>query len=206
MTRIKICGLTREADVQQATTFGAWACGFVLTDAPQRVSAERARELSRLARRCLTVGVFSTESAEQIAAAMDEASLLCAQLGAGPAGPSVAAVRAAAQELGIRPRIIATADAPDAAEADFVLARNTEGTEDDWSTAAAVEGASYRLVVGGDLTAATVGAAISQTKPLAVDVSSSVESTPGEKDQALLTAFFNAVADADRELRSGATG
>ncbi len=47
-TRIKICGLTREADVDAAVQAGADAIGFVLyPDSPRFVSPERAGELAR---------------------------------------------------------------------------------------------------------------------------------------------------------------
>ena len=47
-TRIKICGLTREADVDAAVEAGADAIGFVLyANSPRHVSAARAAELAR---------------------------------------------------------------------------------------------------------------------------------------------------------------
>ena len=47
-TRIKICGLTREADVDAAVEAGADAIGLVLyARSPRYVSAERAGELAR---------------------------------------------------------------------------------------------------------------------------------------------------------------
>ncbi|MEN9472073.1 MAG: hypothetical protein RLZZ495_162, partial [Pseudomonadota bacterium] len=47
-TRIKICGLTREEDVDAAVDAGADAIGFVLyPKSPRAVSVERAAELAR---------------------------------------------------------------------------------------------------------------------------------------------------------------
>jgi len=49
MTRIKICGLTREADVEAAVAAGADAIGFVFyAKSPRAVTPERARALARL--------------------------------------------------------------------------------------------------------------------------------------------------------------
>ena len=48
MTRIKICGLTREADVEAAAAAGADAIGFVLYDkSPRALSVHRAADLAR---------------------------------------------------------------------------------------------------------------------------------------------------------------
>ncbi|MEO7885712.1 MAG: phosphoribosylanthranilate isomerase, partial [Polaromonas sp.] len=47
-TRIKICGLTREEDVDAAVAAGADAVGFVMYEAsPRYITAERAAELAR---------------------------------------------------------------------------------------------------------------------------------------------------------------
>ncbi len=47
-TRIKICGLTREQDVDAAVAAGADAVGFVLYEkSPRYVSPQRAAELAR---------------------------------------------------------------------------------------------------------------------------------------------------------------
>ena len=64
-TRIKICGLTREQDVDAAVEAGADAIGFVLYPAsPRAVSAERAAELaSRLPPFVTPVLLFVNEDA-----------------------------------------------------------------------------------------------------------------------------------------------
>ncbi len=130
MTAVKVCGLTRERDVRLAVECGAWACGFVLTDSPRRVTAQQAGPLARAARSTarsaagsavLTVGVVTTESPAWIAAALAVAGLAAVQLSAGADGPTVAAVRAAAMSSGLRPLLIAAADTPDAGDADLVL-------------------------------------------------------------------------------------
>ena len=68
-TRIKICGLTREQDIDDAVTAGVDAIGFVLYPPSQRaVSIERAAELAkRLPAFVTPVLLFVNETAETIA-------------------------------------------------------------------------------------------------------------------------------------------
>jgi len=70
-TRIKICGLTREQDVDCAVACGADAIGFVLYPKSRRaVSPARAAELARrLPPFVIPVLLFVNESAEQVQAA-----------------------------------------------------------------------------------------------------------------------------------------
>ena len=70
-TRIKICGLTREEDVDAATDAGADAVGFVMyAKSPRYVSADRAAELvKRLPPFVTPVLLFVNASATEIIAA-----------------------------------------------------------------------------------------------------------------------------------------
>ena len=69
-TRIKICGLTREEDVDAAVAAGADAVGFVMYEAsPRYVTIERAAELAaRLPPFVTPVLLFVNESATKIIA------------------------------------------------------------------------------------------------------------------------------------------
>src|SRR5689334_13856325 len=71
-TRIKICGLTREQDVDAAVEAGADAVGFVLFPAsPRAVTADRARQLaSRLPPFVTPVLLFVNEPAAAALAAL----------------------------------------------------------------------------------------------------------------------------------------
>ena len=70
-TRIKICGLTREADVDDALDAGADALGFVLyAKSPRAVSLARAAELAaRLPPFVMPVLLFVNASAQEVAQA-----------------------------------------------------------------------------------------------------------------------------------------
>ena len=69
-TRVKICGLTREEDVDAAVAAGADAVGFVLyAPSPRAVTPERAAQLARRLPPFVTpVLLFVNESAPKIIA------------------------------------------------------------------------------------------------------------------------------------------
>jgi len=204
VTRVKICGLTRERDVLAATRLGAWACGFVLSESPRRVEVSRAAQLTPLTGRSLAVAVVTTEDAEWIAAAVAAGGFGAVQLCAGADGPTVADVRAAAQERALRPLVIAAQGTTDASSADLLLldSRTKEayggtGRTLDWPALAAQHLPRERLVLAGGLRPANADLAIKLLRPRVVDASSGVERAPGIKDPRLLNAFFGAVAGAD---------
>ena len=58
------------------------------------------------------------------------------------------------------------------------------------------------IILAGGLNAENVGKAISTVHPFCVDVSSAVESAPGEKDPNMIREFFEAVIKADLEVYS----
>src|SRR5665811_2116527 len=96
MTRVKICGLTTGKDVKLAAGYRAWACGFVLSESPRRVSAARAAELTPLCGDSLAVAVVATDAPHWLAGAVAAGRFGAVQLSAGADGASVAAMRAAA--------------------------------------------------------------------------------------------------------------
>ena len=73
-TRIKICGLTREQDVDAAVDAGVDAIGFVMyAPSPRAVSLQRALELSRRLPPFVTpVLLFVNEDATKVIAACAE--------------------------------------------------------------------------------------------------------------------------------------
>ncbi len=219
VTLIKVCGLTRAEDARLAAELGAWALGFVLTGSPRRVRAGEAAELIAAATRAdygasgekpgrspHAVAVVTTEPAGWVADALAESGADAVQLSAGADGPGVAQIREAAARLRRRPLVIAAADTPDVALADFVLldartagAYGGTGETLDWEALAAdpATPAGDVVVLAGGLLPDNVGAAIAALRPAAVDLSSGVESAPGVKDHQGLRDFFAAVVQAD---------
>lgn len=206
-TRIKICGLTREADVDAAVTAGADAIGFVFyPPSPRHVTPERAAELARRIPPFVdVVGLFvNAEPAAVLATCAsvplnllqfhgDEDAAYCRQF----SRPYLRAAR-------VRPGLDLVEFAGSFPEARgllldaFVEGYGGGGHVFDWTLIPpALPG--YLLLSGG-LNADNVAAAIERVRPDAVDVSSGVESGKGIKDHAKIAAFVAAVRKADDRL------
>jgi phosphoribosylanthranilate isomerase len=216
-TRIKICGLTREEDVDCAVAAGADAVGFVLyPPSPRHVTAQRAAELARRLPAFVTpVLLFVNEPVESVRAACellpaamlqfhgDETAEQCrAAAGARPF------LRAARIPLESSPAfdLVEFASLHDRASAILVDALvegyGGGGKAFDWSRLP--PSVNAHLVLSGGLTPANVGDGIVQVRPrcksLAVDVSSGVESAKGVKDPDKIHRFVAAVRAADALL------
>ena len=203
-TRIKICGLTREADVDAAVEAGADAVGFVLYDkSPRFVTLARAVELAkRLPPFVMPVGLFVNAAEPEIDAACAAIPQLLLQFH-GDETPAQCA-RAA------RPFLRAARVAPGFDLLDFatrfahaqaiLLDAHVEGYGGggkvfDWSLVQSA--VPLPLVLSGGLHAGNVIHGIHALRPWAVDVSSGVESAKGIKDADAIRRFCDAVREAD---------
>ena len=203
-TRIKICGLTREADVDAAVQAGADAIGFVLYAAsPRAVSAQRAGELARRLPPFVTpVLLFVNASPAEIAAGVQAVphALLQFHGDESPAdctAPGRPYLRAARMATGVDLLDLAAAhsQATGLLLDTHVEAYGGSGKAFDWSLVP--PRVPLPVVLSGGLNPASVTAGIAQVRPWGVDVSSGVESAKGIKDAALVRAFCDAVHDAD---------
>ncbi len=219
-TRIKICGLTREEDVDAAVAAGADAIGFVMYEKSQRhVTIDRAAELAmRLPPFVTPVLLFVNQSAIEIIAACaripcallqfhgDESAEACQQFGR-------PFIRAARIPLGENPGtsllafdLLKYAQDYSAAQA-ILLDAHVEGfggggKKFNWSLLP--PSVNAHLVLSGGLTPANVIDGILQVRPrgitLAVDVSSGVEVSKGIKSAEKINQFVAAVRAADEQL------
>jgi phosphoribosylanthranilate isomerase len=203
-TRIKICGLTRAADVDAAVQAGADAVGFVFyARSPRHVVLAHAAELARRLPPFVTpVGLFVNASAAEIEAAVaaipqlllqfhgDESPQDCARAGR----PFVRAARVA-------PGFDLLDFASRFAQAQALLldahvdGYGGGGKVFDWSLVRAA--VPLPVVLSGGLHAGNVIQGIQQLRPWAVDVSSGVESAKGIKDADAIRRFCDAVREAD---------
>jgi phosphoribosylanthranilate isomerase len=206
-TRIKICGLTREADVDAAVDAGADAIGLVLYEkSPRFVDVARAAALaSRLPPFVTPVGLFVNATDAQVARAVAEMPALLLQFHGDESPESCAAharpyLRAARMSAGFD--LLDFADRFHDAQA-LLLDAHVDGYGGggkvfDWSLIPA--GVSRPLVLSGGLHAGNVVDGILQARPWAVDVSSGVEQAKGVKDAGLIRRFCDQVREADARM------
>jgi phosphoribosylanthranilate isomerase len=211
-TRIKICGITREADLDAAVAAGADAVGFVLyTRSPRHVTAARAGELARRLPPFVTpVCLFVNAAAAEIDATLqavphallqfhgDETPADCRA----PGRPYMRAVR-------MGPRVdLLDSSALYADAAALLLDAHVEGYGGggkvfDWSLIP--PSVPLPVVLSGGLNPANVTEGVLRLRPWAVDVSSGVESAKGIKDAALVRRFCDAVREADARMAIAGT-
>ncbi len=217
-TRVKICGLSRESDVDAAVQAGADAVGFVMYPAsPRHIPLARAAELARRLPPFVTpvlLFVNESESAVQAACAAIPQALLQFHGDETPAQCAAAAqghpyLRAARIPLGDGAAgfdLVKYAQEYSRAQAILLDAHvdgfGGGGKAFNWSLLP--PSVNCHLVLSGGLTPANVTDGISALRPrcktLAVDVSSGVEASRGVKDPGKIRQFVAAVRAADEHL------
>jgi phosphoribosylanthranilate isomerase len=226
-TRIKLCGLTREQDVDAAVAAGVDAVGFVLyAPSPRGVSIQRAAELAqRLPPFVTPVLLFVNHSAAEVADACalipsctaqfhgDESPQACFEMTGGGLRPYLRAARipmgadAAGFDLVNYAHLYSEAQA-------ILLDAHVDGFGGggkafNWSLLP--PNVNAHLVLSGGLDCANVGDGIAQLRPccksLTVDVSSGIEADApgggtlkGIKDPEKINQFVAAVRAADERL------
>mgnify|MGYP001555368694 FL=1 len=194
---VKICGLGSAEQVRAAVDAGADAVGFVFADSVRRIDPADAAAISNTVPDTIKkVAVMLHPSNEEWREVLN----------------------------GFAPDVLQT-DAEDFASLDmptdvecwpvyregnkvtdtlfsrFVYEgpKSGQGETVDWAQAATVARRGNMILAGG-LSAANVGEAIETVRPFGVDVSSAVESAPGEKDPDMIREFISAARAAESEL------
>jgi len=196
--RVKLCGLTRRADVEFVARAGATHAGMIFVPGtPRAVTLERARELGETAKAhgLKTVGVFRDASVEELASATRELSLDIVQLH-GSEDPAV--VRQAIPD-DVEIWAVCSDGAPQRPGTDRTLFDSGSGGTGavfDWSQVAHRDDLATAFLAGG-IGPGNAGAA-SRVGAYGLDVSSGVEAAPGEKDPVKVTALFDALRPKSR--------
>ncbi|MBI5005704.1 MAG: phosphoribosylanthranilate isomerase [Nitrosomonadales bacterium] len=201
MTRIKICGITREQDVSTVAGNGADALGLVFYEkSPRHVDVLQAAKLAQAVPPFVTVvGLFVNPTVAYVREVLakvpldvlqfhgEESPEFCRQFGR----PYLKAIR-------VKTGVDLVECAARYADAQgLLLDAYVEGTQGgtgesfDW--ALIPQNLSLPVILSGGLHAGNVAQAIRQVRPYAVDVSSGVEASKGIKDAAKVAAFIKEV-------------
>ena len=210
LAKVKFCGMTRPQDAALAGEIGASYVGVVFAAGPRRVTPIQGRAiLDAVGSMAKRVGVFGTNSPEEIEKASHEARLDVVQLHADPTTADIRAVRmkfsgevwAAIRIAGshIPPESESLFTTADAIVLDSRSERRLGGTGEalPWNELAvdlARDRGSAAVVLAGGLKPGNVASAVRTLAPDVVDVSSGVESSPGVKDPWLMREFYAAAS------------
>ena len=196
MTKIKLCGMMRPADVIAAEELGADYIGFVLTAGFRRsLTLEAFLELESytLNGSAKKVGVFVNEPIENIAGLYaDKLDLI--QLHGSEDGEYIRSLREQTGKPIIKAftvRSEADIEAAGKSTADYVLLDSGTGTGKTFDHSL-IKSIERPFFLAGGLNAENVGAAVKALNPFAVDASSGIE-TDGIKDKNKMAAFVSAV-------------
>jgi phosphoribosylanthranilate isomerase len=218
-TRIKLCGMTREDDVQAAVAAGADALGFVFyPDSPRFVSPDTASNLlSHVPAFIATVGLFVNASKDQVLETLASAPVSTLQFHGDETLEQCCKISMAAN----RPFLKVLRVKPDMRAADLLEYEQScraasrlfsgvlldtwvdeyggSGKVFDWSLIP--EELAPRVVLSGGLSVQNAADAVVRVRPFAVDVSSGIELAKGIKDSVKMRAFVDAVHQADATSR-----
>ncbi|MDR1777143.1 MAG: phosphoribosylanthranilate isomerase [Desulfovibrio sp.] len=189
---VKICGFTRQEDVDDALRLGVDLCGFIFhPKSPRCITPEQAAEIRSDGMR--RIGVFVEHGLEEILRAMDVAGLDFAQLHgkqsvecARAVGPS-RIIRVIWPDLYSHRALLHNelrkfADSCAMYLLDAGFSGGGSGKRLEWQDLAGLD-APHPWILAGGLNASNVGKAISQCGPAGLDFNSGVEDGPGVKNR-----------------------
>ncbi|MCH8823846.1 MAG: phosphoribosylanthranilate isomerase [Planctomycetes bacterium] len=203
-TRIKICGITSIEIANVATNAGADIIGLMVNvpASPRNLSIEKAQEIAKaLPPQTMVVVVMQNESA-QIA---EQIPSTWVQLHGDEDEQTVAEFAKTKHVIkGFRFDIEQVKRWNADPHIDVLLIDGSSGGKgesfDHQQLAQMMPTIEKPIILAGGLNTENVGDAIRTVRPFCVDVSSAVETAPGEKDPALIHAFCEAVIKADNEV------
>lgn len=202
MTKIKLCGLKRECDIEVANELKPEYIGFVFWNKSKRyVSPETAKALKlKLDKDISAAGVFIDEDPEKVAKFLKENVIDIAQLHGSEDEEYIRTLRTLTDKKIIKAFCIRDESdiiSANESEADYVLLDSGYGTGNvfDWSLIKKIKRPYF---LAGGLGAENVAQAIKELQPFAVDVSSKIE-TDGLKDKEKMRNFVFAVRGKESE-------
>ena len=198
-TRIKICGITNQADAEKAAELGANALGFVFADSSRRIKPSIAREISQALPPFISkIGVFVNEDINTIKELYEYCRLDAVQLHGDEHSeytksltvPFIKAFKVSGnevikqiEEFGLRYFLLDTYDK-----------NQSGGTGKSFNWRIAKKASKFgKIILSGGLNPDNIREALETVNPYAVDVSSGIEKSPGLKDYHKMEIFINEV-------------
>lgn len=200
MTKIKLCGLSRNCDIDAVNKLKPDFIGFVFWQKSSRfVTKEKAFELKSLLDPDIkAVGVFVDEKPETVAELLNLGIIDMAQLHGSESEEYIKNLKKLSDKPVIKAfRVKTKQDITDAQKSsgDYVLLDSGAGTGAvfDWNL---IQNIQRPYFLAGGLDTCNAETAVKKLKPYAVDVSSGIE-TNKVKDKAKMAAFVFAVRNAE---------
>lgn len=195
MTKIKICGLTRMADIAAVNAAKPDYIGFVFTESRRRVAPEQAAALRAvLSPGIVPVGVFVNQPAAEILRLLRAGIISIAQLHGQESDADIRQIQRAGFPVIRAFRVQNAADAARALQspADILLLDSGSGGTGqvfDWSLVPKIDRPWF---LAGGLSPENVAQAAKTLHPWGMDVSSGAE-TDGKKDLAKIEAIIRRI-------------
>jgi phosphoribosylanthranilate isomerase len=204
---VKICGIKTYDIALAAVDAGADMLGFnFYPPSPRYIAHEKCAQIisqiTKQASEIITVGIFVNQDPGSIQEIMETCKIDLAQLAGDESLVDLVTLHGKAFKA-VRPRSLSEAEAqlnrfgrrePPAILVDAHIKGAYGGTGEtgDWALARHLAERAPILLAGG-LNPENVAEAVREVKPWGVDVASGVESSPGDKDPAKVSAFISAV-------------
>ena len=195
--KIKICGITNISDAMLCEKYGADALGFIFYDKSRRyITPEEAHHItSSLSPFTIKVGVFVDEKIEKIKNIYNQLSLNVIQLHGNEDFEyikylNLPVIKSFRIDSGFNFDIL-----NDYPGVTFLFDAYSDtiqgGTGKTFNWDLIPENIKNKIILAGGVSADNIEEIINKINPLAVDLSSSIESVPGKKDQVKTMNFFN---------------
>lgn len=182
--KIKFCGLFREEDIEYVNKLNPDYIGFVFAKSKREITKEKAIGLkNKLKSNIKVVGVFVDEDIEKIIDLLSNGVIDIAQLHGNEREEDIKNIKNKSKKQVIKAIRVTTSEDIESWKnscADFLLLDNGQGTGKtfDWNN---IKNLNRPFFLAGGLSIDNIKEAIEKVSPMAIDISSGIESN-GVKD------------------------
>jgi len=190
-TKLKICGITNLDDALFCAENGADALGFVLYEkSPRYIDIKQSVEIIRHLPPFVCAVAVSVNPDDELTKKIEDAGFNLLQLHGGKVKTRLRIIRALSYQMISQYR-----------SGEYILIDSSKiggtGKSFNWEILKTIP--ANRLIVSGGLNSKNIFTLLKITKPYAVDLSSSLEASPGIKDHSKVKEFIEAFQQARGE-------